>query len=337
MNSNRGDQAIRAGVTAQLKARIETPIAYFSCRNDLLTPKLIKQLNEEASIILIAGSGLYSNYDLESGFYFRCNPKNLNMIEIPIAFYSIGMNNHLEMDRFGPLKNETLESIREFNNLASYSSARDFRTLNMLHKIGIKKAKFTPDPAMFCPLKPWLINENDKIVGLSIAQHADMLKHYRPKLIEIFGEICRHLKKDGYKTIFIAHDALEHNIYEDLIREFPELIYYNRDGVEEMMSLYSMLDFTVGVRCHSNIMSFGAGTPFVCLAYDHKQIEFCKVVNMSPYLIKINKDIVVEQVIDKIEYLQDNPEELRSTMNKRKKELWKIHKESMSKIVELIK
>jgi len=336
MSSNRGDQAIRAGVTAQLKTKTEAPIAYFSCRNDLLDTRRIEQLNEEASMLLVAGSGLYSNYDLESDFYFRCNPEDLTLIEAPIALYSIGMNNHLEMDRFGLLKEETLESIRTFNRAASHSSARDFRTLDMLHEIGVKKAKFAPDPAIFCPSKPCRIDEDRKMVGLNIAQHAAMLKHYRSDLIEIFGEVCCYLDGEGYKPVFIAHDALEHSIYEDLVREFPRLIYYNKEGVEEMMSLYRMLDFTVGVRCHSNIMSFGAGTPFVCLAYDQKQVEFCKVVNMSPYLLRISKDITIDQVLDKIEHILEDSEELRIVMKERKKELWKIHRDSIDEIVGLI-
>jgi len=336
MSSNRGDQAIRAGMTAKLKTSTEAPIAYFSCRNDLLDTNRIEQLNKEASMLLVAGSGLYSNYDLESGFYFRCNPKDIPLIEVPVAFYSIGMNNHLEMDRFGLLKEKTLESIRRFNMVASHSSARDFRTLDMLYKIGIKKAKFAPDPAIFCPSKPFHIEEDKKMVGLNIAQHADMLKHYRSNLVEIFGEICRYLDGEGYKPVFIAHDALEHNIYEDLVREFKGLMYYNRDGVEEMMSLYRMLDFTVGVRCHSNIMSFGAETPFICLAYDQKQVEFCKVVNMSPYLLRISQNIAIDQVLDKIDHIREDSEELRFVMKERKEELWKIHQELIDEIVEMI-
>jgi len=336
MGSNRGDKAIREAVKTQLSKRVDAPIAFFSCKTDLLDMNRINQLNEEGSMLLIAGSGLYSNYDLESGFYFRCNPDNFKHIKVPIVLLSIGMNNHLEMDRFGPLQPDTLKNIKELNQLASHTSTRDHRTLRMLYDLGIEKAAFVPDPAMFCPKTAFPFQpKNTRLVGLSIAQHATMLKHRRQKIIELFIGVCHALDARGYTPIFISHDALEHNIYEDLKAQYPALLYYSNDSPREMMSLYEKCEFTIGVRCHSNIMSFGSCTPFICLAYDQKQVEFCKIAGVIPILLSNNPEL--DQILYYVDRLQEDFILTKRDMSRRWLDLYKIFATSMDEIARLVK
>ena len=335
MGSNRGDQAIREGVKTQLRKRIDTPTAFFSCKTDLLDMKRINQLNKEGSMLLIAGSGLYSNYGLESGFYFRCNPENFKHIKVPIALLSIGMNNHLEMDRFGKLAPNTLKNIKTLNQLAAHTSTRDYRTLRMLHNLGIEQAEFVPDPAMFCPKVASRFQWTKlRLVGLSVAQHADMLKHHRGKVIDLFIGLCHALDARGYAPIFISHDALEHNIYEDLKTGYPKLLYYSNDSPKEMMALYEKCDFSVGVRCHSNIMSFGVNTPFICLAYDQKQIEFCKIAGTTPLLL--SDGLTLDKVLRHIDILQENYIPIKKDMSRRWIELYRTFDAAMDEIAGLV-
>jgi len=336
MGSNRGDQAIREGVKTQLNKRTDALTALFSCKTDLLDRNRINQLNKEGSMLLVAGSGLYSNYDLESGFYFRCHPKNFKHIKVPIALLSIGMNNHLEMDRFGELEPYTLKNIQMLNRLAGHTSTRDYRTLRMLHELGIEKARFVPDPAMFCPKTGGMFRWTERrLVGLSVAQHADMLKRHREKVIKLFINVCHELYLNGYTPIFISHDVLEHNIYEDLKQGCPHVLYYSNDSPKEMMALYEKCEFTIGVRCHSNIMSFGVNTPFICLAYDQKQIEFCKIAGVTPLVL--SEKLSFNQVIQQINYIQDNYVAIKHDMSRRWVELYRNFDATMDEVTEMIK
>ena len=336
MGSNRGDQAIREGVTSHLRKYTDAPIAFFSCKTDLLNKQRIDQLNKEGSMLLIAGSGLYSNYDLESGFYFRCNPEDFKHIEVPIVLLSLGMNNHLEMDRFTSLSPQTLTSIKTVNEQAVHTSVRDYRTLRMLHGMGVEKAMFVPDPAMFCHSEeaPFQLR-NKRLVGLSIAQHAKMLKKHRENVIRVFIELCHALDDGGYTPIFISHDALEHNIYEELKQGYPRLLYYNEDSPRGMMGVYEKCVFSVGIRCHSNIMSFGANTPFIALAYDEKQVEFCKIAGTKPLLL--TQGLAVEALLNRVKYIEENYMSIKKDMSDRWNYLYSVFDTTLNKIAEEVK
>ena len=332
MGSNRGDQAIREGVVSHLREHTDASIAFFSCKTDLLNKQRIDQLNREGSMLLIAGSGLYSNYDLESGFYFRCRPEDFKLIEVPVVLLSLGMNNHLEMDRFTSLSPSTLASIKAINQQAVHTSTRDYRTLQTLHSIGIEKAVFVPDPAMFCPSEqtPFQLR-NKRLVGLSIAQHAEMLKKHRQNVIKVFIELCYELDSRGYTPIFISHDALEHNIYEDLKQGYSKLLYYNEDSPRGMMGIYEQCVFSVGVRCHSNIMSFGVNTPFIALAYDEKQLEFCKIAGTKPFIL--TQDLTVEALLNHVNYIEENYVIIKKDMANRWRDLYHVYDAALNKIV----
>ena len=336
MGSNRGDQAIREGVTYHLRKHTDAPIAFFSCKTDLLNRQRIDQLNNEGSMLLIAGSGLYSNYDLESGFYFRCSPEDFKHIEAPIVLFSIGMNNHLEEDRFTILSPSTLASIKAVNQQAVHTSVRDYRTLQMLHGVGIEKSMFVPDPAMFCPADsaPFQLR-NKRLVGLSIAQHAKMLKKHRQNVIKVYTELCYALDSRGYTPIFISHDALEHNIYEDLSQGYPNLLYYNEDSPRGMMGIYEQCVFSVGIRCHSNIMSFGANTPFISVAYDEKQVEFCKITGTKPLIL--TQDLTVESILNHVNYIETHYVRIKEDMSDTWNYLYSIFDNALNRISDEVK
>ena len=332
-SSNRGDQAIQHSIEDLIRSRIDVPIAHFSCMHELLNAKRIQQLNREASMLLIGSAGLYSNYPLESGWYFRCKPENFKKIQVPIVLFAIGCNRHLEKDRFGPLRPKTLESIKAINEQAVLSGVRDYRTLEVLGQLGIKKASFVPDPGMFLhPSEYW----SEVSVGINIAQHCRMLEHYRPQLLEISAKLCWLLDEKHIKPIFIAHDCLEHSLYLDLKKHYPNLTCYNENKPREMMGLYHQLLFNVAVRCHSNIMSFGAGTPFISLMYDQKQVEFLKVIGFSELGIKINSQLTFNILKEKVNFVMNNLHEITIKMRNRKHELKKIEDNFVDQVVKVL-
>lgn len=334
MSSNRGDQAIRASIVDMIQTRINVPLAFFSCKYDLLDDKRIRQLNREASMLLIAGSGLYTNYPSESGWYFRCKTEDLQKITVPIVLFGVGSNNHLEKDRFGVLQAETLQSIKMINAQAVLTGVRDYRTLEILKSVGVD-ACLTPDPAMFlAPNSGNLLSE--PTVGVSIAQHCSMLRHHRPLLLKLFAKVCGWLENSEFKTVFVAHDCLEHNLYADLKNKYPALSCYNKDNPRGMMKLYGQLKFSVGVRCHSNIMSFGAGIPFISLMYDRKHIEFLKLIGFPQLGIKINSHLTFKTVKEKLEFLCSNLPVIKTKFKQRKCELQKMEDNFIDKLVKIV-
>ena len=286
MTSNRGDMAIRESITSAIKDRLDVPFAYSNVK-DKLTEQRIEQLNNDGSSLFIAGSGLYSNANTPSGWYFNCKPELFSEIKVPIFLIGLGCNNNLGLDIFGgELSDKAKYSIKLINNLVTISTVRDQRTFDILKDIDINNHELQLDPACFLEV-PKI--KKEKRVAINLAQHSPALGRFdgtpkeRIKNIKLFGKIGRYLESKEYKIVFIAHDALEHSLIMDLQKELPDMEFVNTDNIDEMLNEYARCEFSIGVKMHSNIMSFASGTPFISLYYDVKSMEYLKLIHWSEF------------------------------------------------------
>lgn len=310
MTGNRGDMAIRKSVVEAIESNIKVPFAFFNVKYEELTEeRILNQLNTESSILIIAGSGLYTNYSTSSGWYFPCKTELFEKIKVPIILVGLGCNNNLGKDIFkGELTQEAKDSIKLINNLAIISTVRDQRTNKLLNELGIKKHKLMLDPGNFlkAPQVP-----KEKRVAINLAQHSPALGRFdgtneiRNKNIKNFIFIGKYLESKGYKLVFIAHDALEHSLIIDLQKELPDLDFINTDDIDLMLQEYARCEFSIGIKMHSNILSFASGTPFISLYYDIKSIEYLKLIHWTDFGYSVFEDYY-SWIIEKINNLIDN-------------------------------
>ena len=288
ITGNRGDMAIKKSIVEAIQERIDVPFAFFNVKYEELTEqRIINQLNKDGSALIIAGSGLYTNYNLSSGWYFPCKTELFEKIKIPIMLLGLGCNNNLGNDIFkGELKPETKNSIKLINDLAVISTVRDQRTYDMLSNLGITKHLLLLDPGNFLKV-PRIPKE--KRVAINLAQHSPALGRFdgtneiRDKNILYFSKIGKDLQKLGYKIVFICHDALEQSLVIDLQKNLPELECLNTDNLDIMLKEYARCELSIGLKMHSNIMSFAAGTPFISVYYDQKSIEYLKLIDWCEF------------------------------------------------------
>lgn len=291
MTGNRGDTAIRKSITEAINENLSVPFTFFNVKYEELTElRILNQLNTECSALMIAGSGLYTNYPTSSGWYFPCKTELFQKIKVPIMLIGIGKNNNLKKDIFnGDLTEFAKDSIRLINERAVISTVRDLRTYNTLKDLGISKHKLMLDPANFLrvPKVP-----KEKRIAFNIAQHSPLLGRFdggiegqknRNLNIENFTKIGHYVNSIGYKTVFIAHDALEQSIIKDLQINLPNMEFVNTDDIDIMLKEYARCEASIGVKMHSNILSFASGTPFISLYYDEKSIEYLKLLGLSEF------------------------------------------------------
>ena len=285
--SNRGDWVIKKSIVEAIQKRINVPFSFFSVKNDELSEQRItKQLNCDCSALMIAGSGLYTNYPKSSGWYFPCKTELFSKIQVPIVLLGLGNNQNLKGGILNSeLKEETKQSIKLINNLSVVSTVRDQRTYDLLNKVGLNNHKLMLDPANFLEV-PKVLKE--KKVVIQIAQHAPILGRFdgtnegqrnRKLNIFYFAEISKYLIDKGYSVVFIAHDALENSLIVDLQKLEPRIKGLNTDNLDEMLEVYASASFTIAMKMHSCIMSFASGTPFINIYYDCKSIEYLKMIN----------------------------------------------------------
>ena len=116
MTGNRGDMAIRKSIVEAIEENLRVPFAFFNVKYEELTEqRILNQLNTESSALIIAGSGLYTNYPTSSGWYFPCSTDLFTSIKVPIMLVGLGCNNNLGKDIFkGELADKTKKSIKGF-------------------------------------------------------------------------------------------------------------------------------------------------------------------------------------------------------------------------------
>ena len=287
---NKGDDAIRASITSTIKKRINIPFSYFNVKYDRFTEQRIEQLNNDGSCLMIAGSGLYSNANTPSGWYFNCESELFSKIKVPIFLIGLGCNNNLSKDIFnGELNDKAKKSIKAINDLATISTVRDQRTYDILKSIGINKHELMLDPACFFKVSNI---KKEKRVAINIAQHSPILgrfdggiegKKQRQKNINLFVNISNWLISKKYSIVFIAHDALEQSLIIDLQKQIPKLEWLNTDNINTILTEYSKCSFSIAMKMHSNILSFSSKTPFISLYYDIKSPEFLKMINYAEF------------------------------------------------------
>lgn len=310
--SNRGDMAICKSITDAIKQRIDIPFSFFNVKTDELTEdRILHQLNKDCSALIIAGSGLYTNYPKSSNWYFPCKTELFRKIKVPIILLGLGNNKNLRGNILNTeLKLETKESIKLINNLASISTVRDQRTYDLLKSIGINKHKLLLDPACFLNV-PKL--KREKRVAINIAQHAPILGRFdggkegqknRDKNLACFSEICDYLNILGYSIVFIAMDALEQSLIIDLKDRCPYIEYINTNNIDTILKEYAKCSFSIGIRMHANILSFASATPFISLYYDIKSVEFMNLIGW--HFGKSIFDNYSKWVLDRVNIFDDN-------------------------------
>jgi polysaccharide pyruvyl transferase WcaK-like protein len=308
--SNRGDWAIQKSITEAIKKRIDVPFALFSLKNDELTEeRILKQINTDCSALMIAGSGIYSNYNMSSGFYFRCKPELFNKITVPIFLIGLGNNQNLKGNVLsGELKPETKTNIKLINDLAKLSTVRDQNTFDLLKNLGITKHELQLDPGNFLDVKQ---QPKRKKVAIQIAQHAPILGRFdgtmelRTYNIATYAKISKYLISEGYEVVFIAHDALEHSLIVDLQKIEPRIEGLNTDNLDVMLQEYARCSFAISMKMHSAIMAFASGTPAIQVYYDKKSIEYMKMINCEELGINVF-DKYSANLKNKVDYMLKN-------------------------------
>jgi hypothetical protein len=175
-----------------------------------------------------------------------------------------------------------------------------------------------------------------------MAQHSPILGRYdgnnyfRQKNIENYIKICEYLKSKTFDVVYIAFDPVEQSIAFDIKKSFSDLEVLNTDNIPEILSEYSQCLFSIGMKMHSNILSFAAGTPFISIYYDIKSPEFLKLIDYSNFgcnCFENYEDKVKNLISELIEHNREYSEKFINIKGKNQP----IFEKEISNICEIIK
>ena len=348
---NLGDWGSALGIRQLLESVTTEKIQYMdwhmSYASNKIEENLVSKINKEYDAVIIGGGGLFKkraksfedNWPL--GILINISRRNIKRIKIPIFIYSIGLNQDLDEKRRLFQKNyagiyfykKQIDNIRFLMDISTLFSVRDADTKCFLEEIGCSKTiHLTPCPSMFlCRNKK---NEpTDKnikpLIGINLRSNTPI--PVRNKI----SQIVPRIQKRGFDIIFLSHNTKKNEGAKDLEKSLgiKEII---SDTPMQLMDNYRRTAFTIGMRCHSNIFSFGAIKPFISLSYNIKNNFFAKMVDMKDYLLPINKEWSVDDFMDIFLKMVDREIKITNTFRILKDKFYKMNNEFAQKIIQSI-
>lgn len=159
----------------------------------------------------------------------------------------------------------------------TYISVRDSESKKTLESIGIR-AFLLRDPVIsYDPEIPKLLIKQRPKIGLSFRSG------FLQDELENIEKIISFLMAHGYEPIFINHSFHPENISanDDVFLAGLQEKYHihSTQNLEETLAMYKELEFVVGMRLHSLILSFVHAIPFFAISYGKKTDEFIRGIN----------------------------------------------------------
>ena len=225
-----------------------------------------------------------------------------------------------------------INNIKFLNDISTLFSVRDLGTRTFLEKIGCSKAiHLTPCPSMFLYQheKTELPNKCDTIiVGVNIRNNAsDAVKS---KIVEV----ARKLNKCGFGLVSMSHST--RNVEgRDLEKKLGVRIIIS-DNPNQLMENYRKLDFSIGMRGHSNIFSFSSIKPFISLSYNIKSNFFAEMVGMKDYLFPVNGEWSIDRFTDIFLQLTEHSSTIKNKFTKLKDDFYLMNKNFAKRVIQEI-
>lgn len=365
-NRNYGDFVLLESIRENLEKQKDVPLNFVNidCQSTHFFPELIDQMNEKADMLIIGGGGFVMNRhedNSRSGWQWSINNEDIEKIKIPIIVYGIGYNK-FNYDNRG-FKDNMNESLKITQNKSKLFSVRNTGTKEELIKRGLDEDNIyiIPDSGMFIspyPIENNLFKTDKMLVGLNFVSdrpHYTFPGEYektQQKFYKELVETCKYLIENKNALIInIDHiPALDTEVndlfkkelgdnYKVLSEEIPEIYPPSLTNSHYLAYCYKKMNLVLGMRGHSNIISFGMGTPFVSIGSHNKNRFFLNDINEKEYLIDIRdfeNSIKHDIMIKKIEELL-NDKEYKNKTSKKRNELYSNFSKFNEKIIDILR
>ncbi len=281
---NKGDHAIVLAVQELLRANFlncqiqDFPVEVLKKKNT----NTIKELNQ-ADFVIIGGGGIFYSY------FLPFDIEVIQAIEKPIYIFGLGYIKEVDAP---PWEEDKTKSVIALVNKAKRVGVRDYNTKKFLSTNGIpdQKIEVIGDPAIFLTEKSpqnFTFNENIKI-GLNLNYSGWLgFGKWRDDILQAYKEVIDYFHKEySAQVYYLKHHPGEENIYKELGVE--DLIMVDLEPAEQKY-VYGQLDLVIGMMLHVGVMTFGALTPEISVAYDIRNYGFAEFINKPELVVDLDK------------------------------------------------
>ncbi|MDD5377240.1 MAG: polysaccharide pyruvyl transferase family protein [Candidatus Gracilibacteria bacterium] len=226
-----------------------------------------------SDFIIVGGGGLL--YDNEEGQSFEklLKPWKLRVwlakfFQKPIIYWSLGIH----------LKKENESKILPlFSGENIHISVRDAESKKTLESIGIKSLLLRDPVLSYDPEIPKLLIKHRPKIGLSFRSG------FLQDEIQNIEKIITFLMANGYEPILLNHSfhpgnpSANDDAFLSSLKEKYRI--HSTKDIQETLETYKELEFVIGMRLHSLILSFVHAIPFFAISYGKKTDEFIRGIN----------------------------------------------------------
>lgn len=320
-----GSKVLQSAVHKTIRDRAEEDIEFVlvDSRNTYFSPQLIAKLNEEADMLLLSGHAFVfhrAEDNSHSGWQFNIETSDIDSIDVPIVAYGVEYSK-FPYDHVG-FSDAMWESVNAVVEKSEVFSVRNNGTYDVMSNNGVTMDNVTvvPDASIFAEAYSYTHSclSNDRLkIGFNWA--TDMWN----QRFDISGDTNHPMIELDTVLNVLKEKAFEHNAYvyliehlmpnennrldKDLLQDRFESIL-GTDGyvVAECMAeelfppydykaamfvdIYRQMDFSIGMRAHTNIISFGQNTPCIGIGESSEVGDFLNDVSLGDLLVRLDKD-----------------------------------------------
>ena len=281
---NKGDRAIVLAVQELLRSE------FLDCEICNYPVEILKEYDEEniqrineCDFVIIGGGGIFYSY------FLPFNNQVIDSISIPIYLFGLGYIKEVDAPEWNK---ENISSVLNLVNKAKRVGVRDYNTKKFLvanHIFG-EHIEVIGDPAICLTEK-----ENNKIdlsypikIGLNLNYSGWLgFGKWREDILNAYREVALFFQQEYQAQIYyIKHHPGEDNIYKEL--KINNLIVVDLDPNEQKY-VYSHLDLIIGMMLHVGVLSVGATTPEISVAYDIRNYGFVEFIDHKELVIDLDK------------------------------------------------
>lgn len=323
---NIGDEAILKSIIMALKEEDKNIEITVLSSNPIETKKnynvnaisrwsinsIYKELLKSDGLISGGGSLLQDVTSSRSILYYTSVIGMARFMKKPVVVYAQGV---------GPInKNSNKKIVKHFLNKVQYISLRDNESFELIKSIGVKtKVDIVPDPVMGLDFKDIDRKvKDDKYIIISVRDWSTK-QNYLNHLAESCNEIIK--KGIGVKIL-----PMHGNLDEETSKRLANMIKYDVEILSHKINIEKKLKYIreakvmIGMRLHALIFAGNVGTPMIGISYDPKVDSYLKLVD-QPCLGNVNEGIKPKELTEKVLYIIDNHEDIKSNLEKYTREL----------------
>lgn len=287
---NKGDYAIVLAVQELIKTNfpqckiINLPVESLKVYSE----KNLKKINS-CDRVIIGGGGIFYSY------FLPFSKKIIENILPPIYLFGLGYIKEVDAKSW-PDKN--ISSVLFLAQKARGIGVRDINTKRFLESNGLKKGvvEIVGDPAIALRekspsqeiIKKLKLNKRGIKIGLNLNYSGWLgFGKWENDILKAYQETALYFKENHNADIYyLKHHPGEEKIYKKI--GIKNIIKVDLAPGEQKY-VYSQMDLVIGMMLHVGVMTFGALSPEISVAYDIRNYGFAEFISHRELVVDLDK------------------------------------------------